>query len=1294
MFVFFISLVNRVKLRKIFMSILLVLIINIAVSQIISSILTQSSQQYIRIASISIKTKALGVYNNYLIGLSSTDYGTEISVTNLYTSETQIIAKAESIGLQPKLTRFYETENHFVLFDGSLLLVFDRDTAFVGRFAGDNVKGFVVQPSGNLVVWGKDYVAFARAPGYISVSFYDVWEIVYKLFNESVFDAKQYLSFRGIDVDAEIAKMKKNLYELASSVHGNIVYEESSIFYDIYALTVREAKQKLVVDVVSAIVLANNTKYVAVNVFVPITITLHGVIEYLVEEKIERMDIDLKTSYSVPLSLLIRFDDNIYDVIEVYDAIDIGVISSAMTYVYRPMIESIKTRFVRIIHEDGSITTIPIYFSGQITDSYVSRDLILLRLDTDIVLVYRNQSLLLSFKASRITDVGIISNNKLYISYLNILGSYELGVVDLYSGRVDKVAIDVPHEAIGMHVRGNIIITVIQKENESTEIWIYTPASSIARVKLMFIYHNREPVPSVWGYATITVDSIRYSIPVTGNPSILLVPAPSTIDVAVDAPYGRAVEKIGILKPAEHIHNILIQVKPSPEYIGRGNVLPFSSPFYLDHVLIRDTEILKHSLPGARYLDTYGTYVLLLHENRPREPSTLSLYSIDGKEIWSKIISGYMTEARIFFPYIVVRGFSEIHVLDMMGSIKGSVVMYVEGYDIDLDTEYLSVWNKKTIAVLDIRKGDLRFINIDGTVLAAPIIGGSIYAYIQRGNVVNIYIINPLTKTIVEILPLGAQTITGFATDGRFKAVSYIIDNRSYTSVLSIHNGVVIIPAGPVAVVRSIGNLANPPTGASTLYGNMFTVLLVSEDTSYTVYALGMNYAKLFSLEGSRSADSIAINTLFIVERIASEDSVPILMLRDFSGTPRVSIIPSIAPIIFTSSEHLIAYSDKNQTYIIPNPRVIGKYLLSIRVEDADTWKTINSTIEIKEYGIKVNAVNGFFRTYLSLPGTLTLKVSSPFYISEYVKVELTDDNPVKHITVKLKPQLFTLTVRVITTEDIEVREGNLSVIGIDIPITIDVDLNKTNRIDGLKTGRYKVIFRSDVFTAKQTTVDLISDMEIMITVNRTSIRTFFRVLDSSGKPIENAKIVLSLGKASKIEMTTNKLGETQVILIPYGSIVNCTISADEYISRGISFVANLSIDKKPIVITLSRFRGILTIMLRDTEGNALSGSITIKDAMGNEILPITSVIDTYMINLELGTYIITGFTPDGRSTQTEVKITRDMPNAVALLVFEKPPQPLHVVYFPLVLAIVIVSTVAVAIYRKFFRKKIPRIVS
>ncbi|MEM4923559.1 MAG: hypothetical protein QXE70_04260 [Ignisphaera sp.] len=1284
------------KLRKIFISILLVLLFNIAISQIMSSILTQSTQQYIRIASISIKTKALGIYNNYLIGLSSTDYGTEISVTNLYTSETRIIAKAESIGLQPELTRFYETENHFVLFDGRLLLIFDRDTNFVGRFAGDNVKGFVILPSGNLVVWGKEYVAFARSPGYVSVTFYDIWETIYKLFNESVINAKQYLSIRGIDIDAEITKMKKNLYEIANSVHGNIVYEESNIFYDIYATTVREAKQKLVVDVVSAIVLTNNSKYVAVNVNVPITITLHGVIEYLVGEEIKRMDVDLRNSYPVSLGLLIRLNDNICDIIEVYDTIDIGIISSAMTYVYRSMIESLKIRFVRIIHEDGGITTIPIYFSGQITDSYVFRDLILLRLDTDIVLVYRNQSLLWSFKASRITDVGIITSNsnKLYISYLNILGAHELGVVDFYSGRVDKVSIDVPHEAVGMYIpRDNIIITVIQKD-ESAEIWIYTLASSIARVKLMFINHIEEPVSPIWGKATISVNGLRYSIPITNNPSILLVPTPSTIEVTVDAPYGRTVEKIDILKPAEHIHKVLILTKPSPEYISRGNILPFSSPFYLDHVFIRDTEILKLSLPGARYLDSYGTYVLLLHENRPREPSKLSLYSVDGKEIWSKIISSYITEARIFFPYIVIRSFSEIHILDLFsGATRGSVVMLVEGYDIDLDTDYLSVWNKKSIAVLDIRRGDLRFMNINGTVLAAPIIGGSIYAYIHNGDVVNIYIINPLTKNIVEILPLGAQTITSFDTDGRFKAVSYTIGDRSYTSVLSIHNGVVIIPTGPVAVVRSIGNLVNLPTGASTLYGNMFAVLLVSEDTSYTVYAMGMNYVKLFSLEGI-SADSIAINTLFIVERITPEDSVPILILRDFSGTPRVSIVPSIAPTIFTSSEYLIAYSDKNQTYIIPNPRVIGKYLLSIKVEDAVTWKAINSTIEIKEYGIKVDAVNGYFRTYLLLPGTLTLRISSPFYISEDVKVELTDDNPVKHITVRLKPQLFTLTVRVLTTEGIEVREGNLSVIGIDVPITIDVDLNKTNRIDGLKTGRYKVVFRSDVFTTKHTIVDLISDMEIMLTVNRTSIRTFFRVLDNSGKPIENAKIVLSLGKASKIEMTTNKLGETQVILIPYGSIVNCTISADEYISRSISFVANLSIDKKPIVITLSRFRGILTIMLRDTEGNALSGSITIKDAMGNEILPITSVIDTYMINLELGTYIITGFTPDGRSTQTEVKITKDMPNAVALLVFEKPPQPLHVVYFPLVLAIVIVSTVAVAIYRKFFRKKIPRIVS
>jgi len=46
------------------------------------------------------------------------------------------------------------------------------------------------------------------------------------------------------------------------------------------------------------------------------------------------------------------------------------------------------------------------------------------------------------------------------------------------------------------------------------------------------------------------------------------------------------------------------------------------------------------------------------------------------------------------------------------------------------------------------------------------------------------------------------------------------------------------------------------------------------------------------------------------------------------------------------------------------------------------------------------------------------------------------------------------------------------------------------------------------------------------------------------------------------------------------------------------------------------------------------------------------------------------------------------------LLAFEVPPQPAYVAYFPLVLIAVVASTVAVAIYRRFFRKKKPKVVA
>ncbi|MEM4924772.1 MAG: hypothetical protein QXE70_10450 [Ignisphaera sp.] len=1254
-------------------------------------------QGYVRIAAIPVRGRMLGVYNRYAVGFVSTIIGSMLSAVDIYTGESRTLAIAESIGLQPESTRFYETENHFAVFDGKLLLIFNKDAELVGRFAGDNVKGFVLLPSGNLVVWGRDYVAFAKAPRYTSIVFYDVWEQVFKLFNESVVDPRSLLTIAGINADAEIAKMRKNLYDAARSVNGTVLREDIDIFFDILAPTVREARQKLNIDVVSAIVLSNGTGYVAVNIFVPIVIRVYGVVQYQTEEGKDEIEIELMNNYPLSLGALAKLGSS--EVIEIYDTIDGGASGSAMVYIYKPLITSLKTRYIRIIHEDGSSVEVPIYFSGHLTDIYVAGKLVLVRLDTDVAMIYSNQSLLWTFTTTRITDVGVMPDGRLYVTYLNALGAHELGIADLYSGRVDKISIDIPYKAVGIHVSSDyrFIVSVVQIGDEDAELWIYTLASSIARLRLMFIDTAGAVVPAIlWGRATITSGELRYSVSIIDNPAILVVPAPSTIDIAVDVPYGRAVERIDVVKPGNQTYSVVVQVKPEHLIIDRGNILPFTSPFYLDHVLIKDTEILRFSLPGARYLDSYGTYVLLLHETKPGEPSKISLYSIDGRELWSKIIGGYITEARIFFPYIVVRGFSEIHVLDISsGATKASVVSMVEGYDIDLDTEYLSVWSKRVVAILDIRRGEVSFIDMFsyGTVLVAPIVGGSVFAYVQSGDVVNIYIINPHTKSIVEVLPLGAQTVTRFATDGRFKAVSYIIDGKSYTSLLSSYNGLVNIPSGPIVSVKTIGKVASLPAGASMLYGNMFSVLLVSEDTACTVYAAGMNYVKLLSLEGVSTEDLI-VNTLFIAERVIPVNATPMIVLRDFSGASRVIIVPSIVPTVFTASEQLVAYSDKEHTYVIPNPRVIGNYLLSVKVEDAETGKPINGVIEIKEYGIKTIAEGGRFRTYLSLPGALTLKVSAPFYVSEEVRVELTDEKPVASISVKLKPQLFTLSVRVVTFEGEEVREGTLSVFSEDPPTSITIDLSKTNRVEGLRTGRYEVLFTSDVFTTAYSVVELTSDTEIILKVNRTAIQTFFRVLDELGRPVENARVVLVLERVGEIELTTDRRGETQMILLPYGAIINYTASARGYTSRRESFTADLTVNRRPIVITLSRFKGILTIMVRDAEGNPLTASVTIKDAMGNDVLPVIPVIDTYVVDLEIGTYTVVAIAPDGRETRTVVTISEDMPSAVALLVFETPPQPSYVAYFPLVLVIVIVSTVAVAIYKRFFRKTKPRVVT
>lgn len=1225
-----------------------------------------------------------------------------LAAADLGTGEVRLLGSAESLGLDASAARFAEVgESTAAVTDGRLVLVYDVWGRGLGRLAGDNIRGVSLLPSGRLVAWGRDYVVAAGSPPrYVGLEFYDVWEAMFRLLGGGGLPPEELLRLgSGIDAEKVVERLREKLRDEADAIGGTLVEERVSAraYYDFITHTTSSARERLVVDIAAAIVLASGEVYAALNIYAPVVVEVAGVVLVVHDNETEVVELSVSEAFGPKVGVLASVGrGGEAKVLEIYEEVEAGAWGPALAYAYRPLLyDSLKRRVLRLVYEDGRSLSLPLYFDGRVSELRLAEDgrVCLLSLDTGTTVVLKDGVPLWSLVAGRVTDAGTTLSGRVYLSYVNAWGAYEVGFVDEYSGRYSKVVGDIPARVAGLYVvEDESLLLVVVDTGGSTTVSVYAREGSTARLRITVVDRlGREAGPVIRGSAEVEVKGMRFRLKVSDNPFSLSVPVPSSVRVSVAVPYGVAEDEVKVLSPTDAEYHVFVRLPLEPGYSSTGGALPYRSPFYMDYVLARDTEILRYVLPGARILDAHGAFLLAVGGG-----SEVSLYRLGGERLWFRELHGYVEEAALLYPYVVVRDSSGIHLLDVAtGATRGTISMQADGFDVDLASDYASAWGGGVLAVLDARRGETVFVDMSryGRVLAAPVVGGMVFAYVEGGGSISLYVVNPTRGTVVELLPLGARAVNGFATDGHFKAVSYVVGNETHTVVLSMSNGLVVLRGiGPVVAVRGLGHVARVPLW-ERVYGNAFALLLASSLRGLVLYAVGMNYVELATLE-SVDPSGVRLTQSFVVERLSRPNATPVLILRDLDGVPRVTLAASLTPAALAASEHFVAYSDREKTYAIPGPTLVGRYSLSVEAVDAETMSPLDASVEIPEYGISVEARGGKFKTYLSTPGRLTVRVSAPYYRPYTEVVELSDESPAAIVFAPLRPERFSITVRVSTPEGERVRDGIVTVIGWDPPTSASVNLSESDTVAGLRVNNYTVVFTSRLFTTASIDVELVGNTTVTLVVNRTAVRLRFSVRDERGRPIPGARVYASVEGVGDVELTADSKGVTGEVLAPYRSVVNFTASAPGYYAKRDSVEADLRVDGRPVEVTLSRLRGVVTIMLRDEEGNPVSATVFVKSAEGVEVVPPFVASDVHTVELEVGSYMVVGTTPDGRTATVAVTVSDAMPNPAVSLVFPAKKAPAYARYFPVVVAAAVCAVAAVAIYRKFFAKRKPKVVT
>jgi len=1238
----------------------------------------------------------LGMFKQYVIGIEQSGTVNNIVAVNVYNDLKLILGTAEGFGLFVPATKFWKTDKYIMLTDGKLVVIWDERMSQVGRFAQDNLKGVVMLPNSDLVAWSREVVSVARAPGYVNVDQYDVWSTLYMFFRNESIEPKQLLAMIGVNVDEIERKLYDDFMSVVNGSDGIPISFSITYRYDLEARTSSEARSKLLVDIVAASVI--NSTILATNVELNVIIKATGTYKVTTENTTETRAYENAMVQHAILGALVIMRSN-YDatIAELYGRIEAGAAASVMAYVYEPIFPNkIYQRALAIVLENGTKIDVPVYTSSVATNVYLAGGYEVVHTQSGVTLLYRMDKLVSSFVAAEVKDIGLTEDGRLYLVYMNSIGAVEVGTVDKYSGRYDKYTMEVKEKAVGAYISDPLLFLCTDART-GTLVYAAT-AEPLATVIVNFVdaYGNR--LPSILrGTFSIKYREVTYTSSFNSNPLVLTLPVGTKLSVEIEVPYGRANYSYYISETRTYIYEAVVRTLFTPGGQDIGAVVgPFYNPFYREFVIIKDSETLKYRLPGARSIDSYGSVLAMIEASNELGISIVSLYRNDGLKIYSLRLPGVLTDVKIYYPYMVVSGYDRIYVLDAMsGQTKAEVRMYGAKYDIDVKQDYFVAWSRGALVVVDLRRQTTTYMDMSkyGTVLYATVVNGVVYSYvIDPNNVSSVYVINPSTMGINDVIPWGGVRVLSYATDGVFHAVTYqMADGEIVTDVISAENGLLRMPnVGSVIWVKSLGRAVNAPS-ASELKGNEFAVLAVLTNSTIDIYVVGMNYVLVSSIAGANiEATDVRFSTSFFAVAERHVNATPVIVLKDYSGASRVAIITSTYPALFTVSESMVTYGNADEVFLIPNPKIIGKYQIEVKVFD-ERRQPLEATLYLKEFNIEVKAAEGTFRTYLSTPGVFHIVISAPFYKTKEVVVAVNDTNPAVVLWVSLEPQLFTLRVEVVTPELRPVKEGTLTIRGVDVAYNKTIDLAVEQPIVQLKRGTYRVEYYSPVYTSAFAEVKVENDTGIYLQVNRTFVRVNMLVIDEAGSALSGVTITVEIPNVEPVRLTTDSRGAA-FVMIPYGVQFNVTASKSGYSSFRKEYAATEVLEAQPLRIQLVKTKGFLTIVLQDEDGKPETGTVLIKDVMGNVINSLT-VSGTASLEVDLGVYTVEGTTSDGRTASAAVMLTEDMPFATATLTFPKKPEPSYVRIYPYLIIAVAVASAGVIAYRRFFRKTKPKVV-
>ena len=1257
-----------------------------------------SADQYNIFVTKTFIVRPLGTFKRYVIGLMSTELGNNTVVAvDMYNGSVIRLAAAESLGLDAASLRFWKTDDYFMLVDNKLAVIWDTNLRQVGRFAHDNLRGVAILPNRDLVAWSDEVVFVAKELGYVFVGQYDVWNATYYYFLEERTKPRDLLAVYGKDPDTLEKEWFKELMDTVRSSQGMLLWHNFTYRYELAALTGVEARQKLLVFVVGASYI-NGTVYAATKLQVSVRVTLSA--EYAVQQgnQTEIRTYEKEEIYPINLGALVKVVNSTATLEELYADIDAAGVSSTIIYVYVPLISTTTApRMLATILENGSIARVPLYTWSKVLDVHSVGNYILVHTDGNVLYIYKEEGdknivLVSSIAAKSLVDYGMLGDGRQYLLYMNYIGGFELGLLDEYSGRYNKYVLETVQQPVGVWLKDDLLFVAVNDGGfASVKVGVQKDLSTVTISVVDSLGNMVHDI--VNGSITIRYGELVYREPLHTNPTKLMVPPGSTIEVYAEVPYGRGYSTYAILSAGRYDLKLTVQKTLAPGLAGTGYVqAPFNNPFSKEFVVIRDSDILKYQIPGATSLDVYGSYVAMIESTNSLSTSVLSLYTARGERVFRITLPGLLTDVKIYYPYIVVRG-DRIYVVDAVsGSIRLELDMQTSGFVLDLKQDYLSAWNSNTIILVDLRRQTTTYMDMSryGTVVFAPALNGVVYAYVVRPNKTsNIYVINAATRGVIEVLPWDGVSVLSYASDGIFHAVSFVTrDNRVATDVLSVENGVVRIESsGQVAWVKDLGNVVDVPE-ASDVVGNRFAAVVLRDLGDAYVYLVGFNY-KLLQVLPLRGGSLAGFSLSFVGTVQVIANASPVMVLKDYGGTTRVVMTLSTIPTLFAVSENLIAYGNKDAVYLLPNPKFMGKYQVKVYVYN-DVGQPINATIRLEEFNIEVGATNGLFTSYLSAPGTYHLSISAQHYNTEEINVTVNDESPTAVASVYLRPTLYTLTIHVVDLSGREVHTGVVSIRGVDIAYNASFDLSKESPVASVRVGTYTISFTSDLYRPAQATVFVDGDRTVSLATNRTAVRVVIRVVDESSNPLPGARVSISSAAASTT-LNTNGSGVV-VVVLPYRQLFNLSVTYPGYTGYRRSFNATEELEVNPITVTLRKISGLLTIILQDEEGKPETGTVLIKDSMGN-VLKTLSVSQTTTLELDLGVYIVEGRTDDGRTTTTTVSLSSDMPQAIATLVFPKKPTPVYVQIFPYLLIAVVAASSVVIVYRRFIRKPKPRAV-